>query len=55
MKFGQLGKCRVRNIFFKIHAENEVGRLVSDLFLFLRKALCKVKASDQYLSFDIFW
>ena len=27
------------------HAGNEVGRLVSDLFLFFKKALHKVKAS----------
>ena len=28
MEFGQLIKCSVRNISFKNHAENEVGRLV---------------------------
>ena len=27
MKFGQLIKYNVRNIFFKNHAENEAGRL----------------------------
>ena len=36
MKFGQLIEYK-RNIFFKIHAENEAGRLVPDLFLFLKK------------------
>ena len=36
MKSGQLIEYNKRNIFFK-HAENEVGRLVSDLFLFFEK------------------
>ena len=35
MKFGQLIEYNKGNIFFfKSHAENETGRLVSDLFLF---------------------
>ena len=42
-------------LFLKNHAENEVGRLVQDLFLFLKKALRKVKASGQHLSFNIVW
>ena len=45
----------MRNIFFKNHAENLVGRLDPDLFLFIKKALCKVKASGQHLNFNIFW
>ena len=40
--------------FFKNHAENEVRKLVPDLFLFSEKALYKVKASGQHLSFNIF-
>ena len=40
--------------FFKHHAENEVGRLVPDLFLLFEKALYEVKASGLQLSFDIF-
>ena len=32
MKFGQLMEYNKENIFFKIHAENETGRLVPDLF-----------------------
>ena len=36
MKFGQLIRYKVRDIFFKNHAEIEAGRLVSDLFLFLK-------------------
>ena len=37
------------------HAENETGRLVPDLILLFRKALYKVKARGQHLSFIIFW
>ena len=37
MKFGQLIEYN-RNIFFENYAENEAGRLVSDLFLFSEKA-----------------
>ena len=52
MKFSQLIKYSVRNIF---NVENEVGRLVSDLFFF-KKALYKVKAaSGQDFSFNISW
>ena len=41
---------------FKIYGvrENEVGRLVPDRFLFCKKALYKVIASDQHLSFNTF-
>ena len=39
--------------FFKNYAENEAGRLVSDLFL--KKALFEVKASSLQYSFNIFW
>ena len=48
MKFGQLIKYNLRNIFlsiFKKYAENETGRLVPDLFLFFIKALYEVKAN----------
>ena len=40
MKFGQLIEYKKRNVFFsKIkYAENEVRRLVPDLFLFFKKA-----------------
>ena len=45
-----------REIFyFKNHAENEVGRLVPELFLFFKKALYKAKTIVQYFSFNIFW
>ena len=40
--------------FFKIHAENEAGRLVLDPFLFIKKALHDVKASALQLIFNIF-
>ena len=50
-----VNKIRNREIFFfRILAENEVGRLVPDLFMFFRKVLFKVKASGQHLSFNIF-
>ena len=38
---------------FKNHAENEAGRLVSDIFLFFEKGLSEVKASGLHLSFNI--
>ena len=47
MKFGQVEKV-------ESHADNEAGRLVSDLFLFFRKALYEVKASVMQLSFKYF-
>ena len=37
IKFGYLIKCSEINIFFKNHAENEVRRLVLELFLFFKK------------------
>ena len=40
--------------FFKNLAENEVGRLVPDLFLVFREALCEVNASGLQLSFNQF-
>ena len=40
MKFGQLIEHPKRNIFFKNYAENEAEKLVSDCFLFFKKALC---------------
>ena len=39
--------------FFKNHAENEAGRLGTDLFLFFEKALYEVKTSGVELSFKI--
>ena len=37
MKFGQLLKYNMKNIFcFENRAKNEAGRLVPDLFCFLR-------------------
>ena len=37
MKFDQLIEYNKRNIFLKNHAENEAGRLIPDLFFFLKK------------------
>ena len=54
MKFGQLIEDDKRNIFFfKIHAEDEAGRLVLDFLLFFRKALCGVKASGLQVSISL--
>ena len=55
IKFCQLLEYNMRNIFFKNHEENEAGRLVLDLLLLSKKALYEVKASCQYLNFNIFW
>ena len=44
----------LRNICLQINAGNKAGRLVPDIFMFLRKALYKVKASIQHLIFNIF-
>ena len=44
MKFGQLIKCSVRNIFLQKSSRN----------WFSKKPLYEVKASGQYLSFNIF-
>ena len=54
MKIGQYIEYKKRNIFFKIHAKNEAAKLVPGLFLFLKKALYEVKASDLQLSFNMF-
>ena len=53
MKFGQLME-RKKIFFFKNHAENELGGLLADLFLFFKKNSNEVKASSLHLSFDIF-
>ena len=56
MKFGQSIKYNItREIFFlENHAENEAGRLVTDLFSFSRKASYETEGSGLQLSFDIF-
>ena len=41
--------------FFENHAGKKIKRLVPDLYFFKRKASLKVKASGQYLSFNISW
>ena len=45
----------VRNIFFKNHAENEAGKLVSDLHLFFENGLYGLKVNVQHLSFNMLW
>ena len=52
MKYGQKTEYSYRKFFFKNHAENEAGRLVSDLFVF-KKALDEVKASGLQLSINM--
>ena len=54
MKIGQLIDIPRKTFFFKNHAENEAGRLVSDLLLF-KKGLYEVKASRLQLHFNIIW
>ena len=39
--------------FFKNYAESEARRLVPDFFLFFKKALFEVKASDLQFSVNI--
>ena len=54
IKIGQLIKHSV--IFlFKNYAQNEVGILVPDLFLFFKKVLYNAKGSSQHLSCNIGW
>ena len=55
MKFGQFIEYNMRIIFFKNHTENEVGRLVPDIFLYFKKDLCEIKTSGQRLIFNIIW
>ena len=53
-EFNQVVEYNKSNIFFfKNHAGTESGRLVPDLFLFFKKALCEIKASGLQLSFNI--
>ena len=54
MKLSQLIEYSKSNILRKNHAENEAERLVSDLILFFKKALHKVKANGLQLGFIIF-
>ena len=45
MESSQLIENKVRSFSFKNYAEKEAGRLVLELFLILKKALYKIKAS----------
>ena len=49
MKFGQLIKYKVANIFLQDHAENESGRLVPTF------SLKKLYMRSRHLSFSIPW
>ena len=55
MKFAQLIKYNMRNIFLQNHAEHEAGVLVPRPFLFYKKALYEVKAGGAHLNFNICW
>ena len=44
----------MRKNFLKNNKENEVTKLVPDLFLFFRKTLYDVKENGLHLSFNIF-
>ena len=51
----KLGQLNIREIFFfKNYAENEIGKLVPDHFLFFEMAFYQVKASGLQLDFTIF-
>ena len=54
MKFGKLKEYDWGIFLFKNHVKIRAGRLVTGIFLFLKKALYKVKARGQHLSFNIF-
>ena len=55
MKYGQLIEYDKAIFFIKNHAKNAVERIVSDpIFVFLKKALYEVNATDLQLSFNIF-
>ena len=54
LKVGQVIEYNKRNIFLQKSCKNEAGRLVPDLFLFFKKALCEVKAIGLQLSFNHF-
>ena len=54
MEFGQLIQSNNRYIFIQNHAENEVRKLVADLFSFFEKALFENKVNGLELSFNIF-
>ena len=43
-----------QTLFFENHAINDSGRLVPDQYLFFKKPLYEVKASDLQLNFKIF-
>ena len=47
MKFGKIIKYNKKIIFFRNHAENVAGRLAAVIFLFFKKDLYEVNASDQ--------
>ena len=56
MKFGQLIKYSVKNIFLQKLCRKWSKETISrPLLVFYQKALYKVRAKGQHLSFNIFW
>ena len=54
LKLREVTEYNNRNIFLQKSYRNEAGRLVSDFFLFFKKALYEVKANGLQLSFNHF-
>ena len=54
MKFGQVIEYKRKTVFFKNHTENEMRRLIPDLFLIFDNALYEVKTNGLQLRFNIF-
>ena len=48
-----VNKTLSKKYLFSNHAENKLGRLVPEQFLFSKKDLCQVKTSDQHLTLII--
>ena len=49
MKLGQvIEDNNINKFFFKSHAKNELGKLVTDLFLFFKKALYELSLVSAY-------
>ena len=55
MKFASSLNIMREMFLLKIHAVNEVGKLIPNLFLFFKITLYKVKTSGLHLSFNVFW
>ena len=54
-KFGQLIQYNGRNIYLQKSCRKWDKATSPDIFLFYKKALCKIQLSGQHLSFNVFW